>query len=74
VAGAGKTACNQHRTYYVIDGAGAAEFLQRLHTERQQSKNPFFCHAAYRAIDNILIPLEVYVDWTIARLNEHWGQ
>jgi hypothetical protein len=36
--------------------------IERLDRERMESKNPFFKHAAYRAIDEMFIALEAYGD------------
>ncbi len=43
-----------------IGKIGTVELLKKLHEQRNQSKFPWFRHAAYRAIDNILIKLEVF--------------
>jgi HEAT repeat protein len=40
--------------------AGTVSLIQKLHTERKKSGKPWFCHAAYRAIDHILINIQAF--------------
>ena len=48
------------RPFYVTNGPAAVNLIARLDKERKASGNPFFEHAAYRAIDEMLIALEAY--------------
>jgi len=48
------------RPFYLTDGPAAVALIERLDRERMQSKNPIFRHAAYQAIDGILITIEAY--------------
>jgi hypothetical protein len=48
------------RPFYVTNGPAAVNLIARLDKERMASQNPFFEHAAYRAIDEMLITLEAY--------------
>mgnify|MGYP001402937548 CR=1 FL=1 len=44
----------------MTNGPTAVNLRARLDKERQASQNPFFKHAAYRAIDEMLITIEAY--------------
>jgi hypothetical protein len=52
------------RPFHLIDGAAAVKLIERLERERleQQAQDPLFSHAAYRAIDEMLITIEAYGD------------
>jgi HEAT repeat protein len=58
--GLAKLPLTETRPFYLIDGPAAVKRLERLDRERIQSKNPLFRHAAYRAIDGMLISIETY--------------
>ena len=40
--------------------AGTVPLIQKLHTERKKGGTPWFRHAAYRAIDHILINIQAF--------------
>ncbi len=46
--------------FALTDGPAAVQLIERLDRERMESKNPLFRHAAYRAIDGLLITIETY--------------
>ncbi len=52
------------RPFKLQDGADAVIFLERLYNERRASKHPLFRHAAYRAIDEMLVTIAAYGDPT----------
>lgn len=46
--------------YQLSDSPTAVALIEHLDRERMESKNPLFRHAAYRAIDGMLITIEMY--------------
>ncbi|MCP4408951.1 MAG: HEAT repeat domain-containing protein, partial [Gammaproteobacteria bacterium] len=46
------------RPFFLKDGPAAVALIERLDRERTESKHPLFKHAAYRAIDEMLITIE----------------
>jgi len=48
------------KPFHLANGPAAVELIERLDHERMESKDPLFRHAAYRAIDGILMTIEAY--------------
>lgn len=50
----------KEKPFELIDGLAAINSIKRLYYARKESEEPLLKHAAYRAIDEILITIEAY--------------